>query len=350
MGMTFTYAACPNPMKGVNMLDEQTSSTSPVEESGSDTAVSTDTGVTAESPAADTGVESAGSPPAESAAPKSLLDAVTTALANDKAAAEPKETPSVDDPGSGEPAANDAPAPADDDAKLPFGKHPRFRALIDERNALRGPAEQYGKIEAFMKQSNLTPNEVVEGFHVMALMRNDPEKAVSVLLNYARGIQEARGHVLPNDLHQSVQDGRVDERTAYELSRLRAAQREAQAREEAMQVAQQQQHVATVRNDVRDAVQQWETLTRQRDPDYAAKERMVHDRVKAIVMEDGKQPSNRDEAMALVARAYADVNSYARAFRPTQTPIRHVPSAHGSTASAPQPKSLRDAVRAALGT
>lgn len=337
------------------MLDEQTSSASPVEETPSTTAdtvdaVGTDTsseqGVSATSPGAEAGVTDTGSPPVEDAAPKSMFEAVTAALNGSKEAVQQQEAPAAD-PGSDQ---TDKPADVqmDDDAKLPFGKHPRFQALIKERNELRGPAEQFGKIEAFMKQSNLTPNEVVEGFQVMALMRNDPDRAVSVLLDYARGIQEARGHILPPDLQTQVQDGRVDEPTARELSRLRAEQRAAQEREAALRQAQQAQQVEAVRTDVASAVQQWEQLVRQKDPDFAAKERMVHDRVRAIVSETGQAPRDRSEALALVERAYADVTSYTRAFRPAQAPVRHVPSAHGSTPPA-RPNSLRDVVRSALG-
>ena len=75
-----------------------------------------------------------------------------------------------------------AEAESEDFSDVPFHTHPRFRKLIAEKNEQKELAtkyqtdsEQYKKITNFIELNNLTAKDAVEGFKLMAMLRNNPE-------------------------------------------------------------------------------------------------------------------------------------------------------------------------------
>lgn len=304
-------------------------------------------------PAPDANTDTATSSEADTGAkaePESLFDAVTSALETKDTDASPASDRAEEGkkPADGE--AEEADKADADEPEVPqeFHKHPAWQRLIRSRDELKGPAEQYRKIESFMEAQRLAPEEVVEGYRVMALLKNDPAKALEVLSGYVDQLSGLTGRTLPDDLAEKVRRGQVDRATAEELARQRAQGRltEQQLAEQRQQAA--ERLVAETRSQVKTAVERAEASVRERDPDYGKKEELVRDRIRAIVQEIGQPPQTVDDAVALYKMAYRDVNARMKTFMPPKQD-RTSPSASSSaTATDAPPKTLEEAIRRAV--
>lgn len=309
---------------------------------------------------------SVSSPEGEKDAPlPNLLDVVKSAVEPENEAAGESSAPEQE---SGEASAEAGEAEAgegteakaaeteaEDDAKLPFHNHPRFRQLIDERNSLRGPAEQMGKIQSFMDEAGLTPEEVAEGYQVMAMLKSgDPAQLTEAREYFATRLQaldNALGNSLPDDLQQRIDDGYLDEEGAREIARSRASEHLRAEREkvqtqrtEAEKARDNQVAQATA---MAEAVDGWEKQVKANDPDYSKKAPFMEAACLAIVRKQGKNPSNAEEAIALAKAAYEQVTNQLKTLAPPKKPTAPKPSNEGKAAS-PAPTSLRGAIAAAL--
>jgi len=232
---------------------------------------------------------------------------------------------------------------------VPFNKHPRFKKLIEERNAFKEDAEQYGKITGFLDINNVSADEAAQGLQIMALMKGDPVEALAALKPYVQQLSEAAGYVMPDDIQNKVNDGFLDEDAGRELAKTRAdVQRERQMRTDLEQRNEQQQFAANTTT-MAGAVTDWETKTRQSDPDYELKQAEIDDRVRVLVSQRGR-PNTPDMALSMAKEAYDGVNErYAGRF----TNKRGIKPASGGKISGtptPEPASLMEAVQQALSS
>lgn len=277
--------------------------------------------------------------------PTSLLDAVkraaqksadadsSTVEANGKSAKDASSPqPSLDDKAKDK-------EKTDADQKLPFHNHPRWKEVVAERDAYRTDAGEYRKITTFMSQNGLTNEEVVEGFQIMALMKTNPAEAHKRISEYKAQLDAFVGEVLPQDLHQKVEDGFVDKDTAKQLAALQAEKQLAQQRHQYAMEQQAQQ----ARAGIHGAVVNWEQQMKVKDPDWSAKQELVTDQVKLMLA--AEQPSTPEEALALVERAHSIIRERLSRFAPQRRPVSQVSSATSSANAAPAPKSLLEAVR-----
>lgn len=294
--------------------------------------------------------------PVDAKEPGSLLDVVKAAVEK------PAEAVVSSDP-EGDPVTPPAeePAPAvepkaEDDADLPFHNHPRWKAVIAERDQLRDPAERYGQIEGFMQEHGLSGEEVAEGYEVMALLKSgDPAKLTqarewfSERLNALDGML---GNVLPADLQARVDEGFLDEEGAQEIAQSRATAALLASKGEAAAKATAEQTAATEvqarTQSMIGAVEAWEASAKASDPDYSKKAKLIEDRCRSIVAATGKPPMNAEEATALAIKAHAEITAEFKAALPKPRAINPVPQSQSTTPSA-QPKTLRDAINAAVG-
>lgn len=294
--------------------------------------------------------------------PRSLLDVVKSAVEPEKAAGEspdPKKA-SQEQPTAAavEP---DAAKKDGEDEQPPFHEHPAWQKKLktireqgDEIAKLKPAAESFGKVVGFMEANGLVPDEVSTGFEVMALIKHNPAKAREVLQGYIDRIDEAIGNKLPADLTEKVQTGAMDEASALELSRSRAAAKAAETRATATEHAGELQRREAAAQQTRDAcsraVTAWENERKAADPDWKVKEPLLMDRISAIITADpSKRPATPEAAVALARDALKDVETRLAPMRPARVePKRPTPSSQ--TAGAPQekPKSLADAVRLGL--
>ena len=245
---------------------------------------------------------------------------------------------------------DDEPSEPEDDETfndVPFNEHPRFKKLITERNAYKEDATQYGKITGFLDQNNVTAEEAAQGLQIMALMKQDPAKALEALQPYVQSLSEVTGATMPDDIQARVNDGYLDEDAGKELARSRGeVARERQMREQVEQRQFQQEQAQSV-GQVVSAVTDWETRTRQSDPDYELKQDEMDDRVKVLVAEKGR-PQSADAALAMARQAYDEVNArYSQKFA-NKRPIKTASGGKLSGTPTPEPQSLMEAVQAAL--
>lgn len=204
-----------------------------------------------------------------------------------------------------------------------FGKHPRWKAMVAARNeyrteaqnavreldTLRQPAQQYGLIEQYMSENQLSPAEVTTGFKIMALMKADPAAAREALLDQLQMLNQFLGHALPADLQQQVDEGYVTEDVARELAYRRNNDVRVQQQQQQQTVQQQeqqaQQQLQAVRGQMAQAVASWETQIRQGDPDYAKKEPFVVRELQ--VLKTQYRVETPEQAVQLARMAYDNV-------------------------------------------
>lgn len=241
-----------------------------------------------------------------------------------------------------------------DDSKLPFHNHPRWKQVIAERDQYRQGAEQFDKIATFMESNGLSNDEVVSGFRVMALMKSDPARALEELERFAAPLREFVGQVLPADLQSKVDQGALDPDSARELARARNEAKHAseRAREvtEQSRADRERQDRETARTSMYNAVAEWEAGVKSSDPDYAVKQSFVTERIRVLMAE--KPPTNALEAVELAKRAHKDVTERLKPLSPRRQEERNLPGPSANDTSlvrgTPQPKSLKEAAILAL--
>jgi hypothetical protein len=289
---------------------------------------------------------------------ETLLDVVKTAF-DAKAPANSSIAKAQSAPAPGQP--NDAPSKdslvqkdgPEAQPDLPFHNHPRWKAMIAERESLKPAAEQYGKITSFMQTNGLTPQEMAEGMTVMALMKTNPAAAYQQMQGYVANLARFTGDVLPPELKAKVDEGLTDPETAKRLAQLEAEREFSYARQveqqqqyQAQQEAFAQQQAADNSQQMVSAVMRWEQAERAKDPDWAQKYEMVQDRVKALLTQ---QPArNPSDAIQIAQRALADVNARLRPLAGRTMPLRNAASSLSSASATPAPRSLADLVRMGL--
>lgn len=292
------------------------------------------------------------------AKPANLLDVVKDAI-KPEVAAEPGSSAGEGEgeakPGEAEEKPETAEAQAEADKKLPFHEHPRWKEVLAERDGYKPDAQSFREIRGFMQTHGLTGDEVTEGFDIMAKLKSGTPENLAEVREYFNSrlafLDDALGNVLPEDLRKRVETGEIDEAAATELAKSRASEKLLKAQAEARETrdAEAEASSAAVANAqaCATAVDKWEQATRKADPDYAKKAELVETTCRAIVQETGKPPRNPAEAVDLAKKAYERVDNAFKAAIPAPRPVKQTP--RGSSATVvDQPKTLREAVRAAL--
>jgi hypothetical protein len=267
-------------------------------------------------------------------------------------------------PGSTDPAAASKPegqGAAGDQDPPPFHEHPRWKAVLKERDQatekatqlsveveqLRPAAAQMQRIDKFMVDNGLTSDDVVEGYRVMALIRNDPARAREALQALIDDIDAATGETLPADLQQKVEAGVLNEDDAREISRARAAANAATQRAtetvQQVQAREQATAVANLRRAIDAEIGAWEAQIAPKDLDYVAvKKPFVLAEVTRIVTQErgGKPPASAQEARDIWVKAYDAVTEKLRGLKPAApAPARQAPAptrTANATAAAPE--------------
>ena len=294
--------------------------------------------------------DTAQSSSAEGETEDSLLDVVQSAMKisdSDEISESPTESEEVRESESESKyeATSEQESSSDDSySDVPFHEHPRFRELISERNNLRSDSEQYQKIVNFISQNNLTSEDATEAFRVASLIRNDPQQAYDALKGIMDNLSLSTGHTLPEDLQSKVNDGYIDEEDARELSRTRAeAVHERQLRE---QMSQQvtNQHAQAQHQTLVNSITDWESRTRQTDPDYDLKQPEIDDRVRVLVSQRGR-PATVDDALQMANEAYETVNQRHQSRVPEKKPIRTGSGGKLGGSVTPAPKNLLEVIQ-----
>ena len=296
--------------------------------------------------------ESAESSTAESETEEDLLSVIQDAMQPDEepeSHSEEKVEELDEVAASSETSETDTSVAEDDDENVPFNSHPRFRKLLDERNAFKEKGEKFDVMQNYLTENNLSGDEAAKGLEIMALMKNDPMAALNALKPYVQTLSEAAGIQLPQDIQARVNDGYLDEDAARELSVARAEAKRSNARADAMAESRQRDQQLEYVERLKDTANAWEAKTRESDPDFDLKHDLIDARIRALVNEHGyaKTP---DQVLSLANQAYAEVNERFSAKFGNHRPMKT--ASGGKLGGSPQaePKSLAEAIGNALGT
>jgi hypothetical protein len=221
--------------------------------------------------------------------------------------------------------------PSDDYSDVPFNQHPRFKQLINERNAYRGDAAEYRKVTAFMDANALTAEEAANGISIMGLAKLNPVEAFKQIAPWFKQVAIAAGEILPDDLAARVQKNELTKEAAFEISRLQAAQKAGSVRQEFEQKRGQRTQQMESVNAVRGAAERWEADRQLKDPNFAAKLPRIQEKI-AFLHATGQRPTTPEGVREQLKLVYAAVNREAGAAaaavtrqqpkRPAVVPVR----------------------------
>jgi hypothetical protein len=298
-------------------------------------------------------------------APSSVLDAVTAALKTDKVAeGSPASKTDKDgvstDAAEAETALPDRPTPEEMNSlhsrtrrrvKQLLGKWDEAKAESDK---LRPHAEQFRKIDDFVKSSGLTWDETNAGFAIMRALKNDPFEARERLQPIMEALDKACGVELPADLRQKVDQGFVDEATARDLAQSKArahfaTQAQSQTVERVQQAQQaeaHQRHVGSVTSAVKSFQENW----RKSDPDYTVKSPLVMEKVELTLSRlarQGQTISDPAQAVKIVEDAKKAVEDTFKPFARREQ-INPLPNGSLSSSANVKPKTMAEAVAQGL--
>ena len=271
--------------------------------------------------------------------------------------------------GAAENAESDHGLSDEDLANLPKRTAKRMRQLLADRksarterdeataqlDALRPKAENFDQIERYMREHELSPEEVSQGFEVMRLIKHDPVRALEALTPYVTQLTTLTGGgPLSADLQRQVDEGFVTEAHARQLqqanSRAALATQAAERQAEAMNRRDEAQSAADLQQQRIAAWQNWAVLQKQSDPDFAKIESFVVNQVRAMLHQGA--PRSLDQLTSLFDKAKADVIKQLAPYAKPKTevtPTRSTQSAKPATPAAAEPKTYLDAAYQALG-
>ena len=223
----------------------------------------------------------------------------------------------------------------------------RFQQVNQEKNEYKEGHRQYQQITNYLASNNINAEEASMGLQIMALMKNDPGKALEALQPFVQALQNVTGETMPDDIRSKVDDGYMDEDTGRELSRARAEAAALRQQNERAVAQTQQVQNQQVLNHLANTVTEWENKTRQTDPDYDLKQDEIDDRVRVLVSEKGR-PTTEADAIALAEQAHAEVTQRHKGRQIARKPMRTSSGGKLGGTPTPEPNSLLEAVQNAM--
>lgn len=237
------------------------------------------------------------------------------------------ESDSKSEPDKAESQSDEAVSEGEDEEKLPpFHEHPAWKRQIEkrekaerERDTLRPQAEEYARIEQFVRSNDLTTDEVAQGYQVMAALKKDPIRALEMLKPIVDDLAKQTGSVVPEDLQQKVEDGLIDADAAQRLAQAEAQKRlleqQMSQQQESYQRRQQEAAILEMQNEA----SRWEAEVRSKDPDFGSKQQLVEYAARSI--NAAKPPSTAVDARRNLEEAYAQVNASVKGMMPKPAPV-----------------------------
>jgi hypothetical protein len=227
-------------------------------------------------------------------------------------------------------------------------------ALVEQ---LTPKAQEFDRLDNFVRSSGLSPTDVQGTLRIAADLRSDPHSAYQALLPIMQELQRIVGDVLPPELQQRVDAGLLHPEDALAFSRAAADAQVTRRRLDAQTLAQQETNRRQQRQDQLNtavsSVESWEKQQASRDPDWHLKQPEVREQLELEVarkrLADPTWIPTTAESMKMTQDAYAKVQERMKRFVPRPTEVRPGPGGGGASPhSAPEPKTMLDAMRAAL--
>ena len=275
----------------------------------------------------------------------------TTAKEEDSAVLNKNKTTSTaEGEKKNDPTAKTSPTEEDKDlANYPQRAQDRIRSLVAEKKELESfkeKATQYEpvvqrmqNIEQFCTKSNITAEDFHTAMEKLALLKTNPSEGIKALETYLTEAKQQLGQVLPPDLQQKVDDGKISMEDAKDWakarleSKARAQQSESLVKQTQVQVQQQ----------LTSSLKAWEVQKLTSDPDFKPKaDKNGADGKYEMVMTKFGQlwqtvpVYSPAEAVALLDRAYNETYASIKSFLPT--PPKRKSLSHSRSSGSQQDK------------
>lgn len=204
-----------------------------------------------------------------------------------------------------------------EDASLPFHKHPRFQEVIAEKQRWQQQyeqskplADQATVINNILAENNIPAQEFSNAIQYLIALRQDPAKARAMLEPTFVKLSQFTGDRLPQDLEAEVAAGTLSKERATEMARYRGQQEYQQWRQQGQQQIQQTQMQSVVKTTIDTVV----SLKQQIDPDFKPGSELfkqVELRVKAMPLFN-----TAAEAQKGIETAYSEAKAFLKSFAP----------------------------------
>lgn len=229
-------------------------------------------------------------------------------------------------------------------------------SLTKERDELRPQAQQFQQVARFVADAGLSIDEVNRGFDIMAAVKQNPLRAYEMMTPLYEQLQQMVGAVLPNDLREAVDLGRISEAHARELARSRAAatlhEQRSQRIEQRSQFERQQNHVAGQWDGAARATTEWENSKAKSDPEWKLKQPRVVEILELDLLK--RQRANpqfvptQEQAVEMANEALKKVNDEFKRLRPKPKAVGAITDVGASPGAKTKPKTMLDAVEQGL--
>lgn len=272
-------------------------------------------------------VADAESSPATDENDASLLDVVRDVVSEREAPA--AAASSADGTEAGALDADGKPIPTGPDNEnyldVPFNKHPRFQALIAQRNDLREDAGRYQNVVNYLSENNLTSDEAANALHTFALAKVDPAKAFAELKPWLQQLLVDAGEVLSDDLKTRVDAGELSNEAAQEISRERAKSKSHESRQGFEAQRQARTAETNLVTELVGTADGWVKERRVKDPNFEAKHVPLQKEIAFLQQQEGK-PKDKAGVLAQLNKAYAEVNKSFKAPAAAAAPAARRPA------------------------
>lgn len=239
----------------------------------------------------------------------------------------------------------------------------RFQEIYSENKDLKTQVEAFqGELEEYRQatshldmiaqaaeRAGRPAEEMANLLALPILFEQDPAKALERLQAIGRDWAAAAGDLLPPDLQEKVDDGRMSEEDARELSRARAGEKRATQRSEYDAQQRAEEAKRTQIKESGDALNAYQQSLQKNDPDYTSTAAKWHrDRLLQKVRAEGL-PQTKEAAVKMAEAAWAEVKGELAELKPQPKPKTPISGRRSNRAPAAEPGSMLEAISNAVG-
>jgi hypothetical protein len=232
-----------------------------------------------------------------------------------------------------------------------LGKTKReLEQVTAELPTLRDTHERFTRIQTFVQENQIQPENVTKMFDMAAMLaRGDYKGFLDTIQPFYDLASQAAGVAIASDLRDRVDNGYMTEDDAKALTAARVQGQTAQAQAETyrkqLETRVQQERSTGTAQAVATAINQREAAIMASDPDYAQLKPAIESIVRTAVGA-GVQIKTPEQALALLDSAYQTAKGLRPAKAPAPTPPR--PTASNPNRGHPAPKTSLEATAQAL--
>lgn len=219
--------------------------------------------------------------------------------------------------------------------------HPAFKKIQSERKAARAErdkvlkeletykpqAEQFTKIDGFLKENSVSSEDAGQALKLVALSRSNPREFARVISDMAKQWSGYVGEVLPDDLQTQVNEGLISEDLAKQYAKTRADANISNQKLESEKAIRQTYEANEQQRQRETLLNSWIDQATKIDPNLNEKMNFISSRMMEITSVEG-YPKNQNEVWDRLNRAYTEVNESLKKFQPVKPIVHAAPQTH----------------------